>query len=224
MGSMSDSIVLIRSGATAFDLEQRIRGTLDMPLCDEGLREAEHCAEMLGTGERTDQSGAYRGKVESIKAIYSSKALCALHTCRIVAQRLDLRPQQLAQLENLNQGLWQGMLVSEIRLRQPRLYRQWQENPWSICPPDGELLEQAVARVETVLAKLKKKHRTGRIALVVPEPLEQIVRWILAGEPIQDLWLRNSDRPLVIELPINSQWQSGDRIKNGQRNPSGITS
>lgn len=47
MGSMSDSIVLIRSGATAFDLEQRIRGTLDMPLCDEGLREAEHCAEML---------------------------------------------------------------------------------------------------------------------------------------------------------------------------------
>jgi len=41
---MADFLVAIRSGATDYDLQGRIRGTLDIPLCGEGAAAAERDA------------------------------------------------------------------------------------------------------------------------------------------------------------------------------------
>ncbi len=48
-------------------------------------------------------------------------------------------------MQNLNLGLWQGMQVAEVRHKQPKVYRQWQEQPENVCPPDGEMIEQGRA-------------------------------------------------------------------------------
>ena len=56
-------------------------------------------------------------------------------------------------MQNLNLGLWQGMQVSEVRHKQPKVYRQWQEQPENVCPPDGEMIEQAEQRIRTVMNK-----------------------------------------------------------------------
>jgi probable phosphoglycerate mutase len=88
----------------------------------------------------------------------------------------------------LNQGLWQGLLVEEIRRKQPKVYKQWQEHPETVCPPAGETLPEALLRVEETLEKLARKHRQGTIALVVPEPLAAIIRFRLEGTELGDLW------------------------------------
>ena len=54
-------------------------------------------------------------------------------------------------MQNLNQGLWQGMLVEDVRHKQPKVYRQWQEQPENVCPPEGEMLEQADERVRAAM-------------------------------------------------------------------------
>ena len=194
---MADFLVVIRSGATDYDRQGRIRGTLDIPLCAEGIADAERAAATLATPSANGST---------ITAIYTSSAACAVETASIVGRALGLRPRTAAELENLDQGLWQGMLVEDLRRKQPRLYRQWQDNPWSISPPEGELLEEACGRVEDALVKLLKRHADGRIAVVVPPPLDQIIRWLVAGESIGDLWSLDAAQTAVAEIPLAAQW------------------
>ena len=56
------------------------------------------------------------------------------------------------------------------------MYRQWLEKPDSVRPPEGESLPEARERLKTVLTKLAKKHKTGRVALVVGQPLANVLR------------------------------------------------
>jgi broad specificity phosphatase PhoE len=191
---MADSLVVIRSGATDYDLQGRIRGTLEMPLCAEGIAEAQAAAAACSAGE-------------PLAALYSSPASCAAETSRIIGRAIDVRPRRVEGLANFDQGLWQGMLVDDIRRKQPRLYRQWQDNPWAVAPPEGELLDEVCGRVESVLEKLFKRHAEGTIALVVPAPLDRIVRWLAGGEPISDLWLRDPEAALS-RISLATQWTS----------------
>jgi hypothetical protein len=69
-----------------------------------------------------------------------------------------------------------------------------------------ELLETCCDRVATGLERLLRKHPEGRIAVVVPEPLERIIRWIVAAEPLGDLWERHREGPGVVVLPLAAQW------------------
>ena len=162
---MPDHLIVIRSGVTDYDLQGRIRGTLDLPLSPEGVAAATKAGERLAA--------------DPPAAIYTSEAECAVETGRLIAAACGLKPRPLANLDNLDLGLWQGKLVDDIREKQPRLHRQWQDNPWAVAPPEGELLEQACERVETVLEKLFKRHPAGRVAVVVPQPLDAIVRWLV---------------------------------------------
>jgi broad specificity phosphatase PhoE len=155
---MPDSLIVIRAGATDYELHGRIRGTLDVPLCAAGEEEARQAAGLLPIGPR---------------ALYTSRELSALDTSRIVGGRAGLKPRILDGLHNLDQGLWQGLLVDEIRRKQPRLYRQWQDNPWSVAPPEGELLEDACERVERSLEHIHRRHARGLVALVVSDPLDR---------------------------------------------------
>ena len=186
-------LLVIRSGATEYDLLGRIRGTLDIPLSNVGIAEAEAAAKQLAASPPD--------------AIYMADGACAEETAAIIGRLLGIRPRSLADLDNLDQGLWQGMLVEEIRRRQPRLARQWEENPWAVMPPEGEPLDEACDRVEAVLERILKRHPSGRVAVVVPHPLDRIIRWIVAGDPLGDLWDRDGAVPAVVELPVAAGWK-----------------
>jgi len=192
---MPDHLILIRSAATDYDLQGRVRGSIDIPPSAEGLAEAMAVADRLSA--------------EPPVAIYTAPTACGIQTGRILANRLGIVPKQLDLLANLDLGLWQGKLVSEIRQFQPRLYRQWQDDPWSVAPPEGELLDEARGRVEEALEKLFKRHPDGRVAVVVPAPLDSLVRWLVAGASLGDLWERNPEQDPLAVLPIAAQWQSG---------------
>ncbi|MGL4514812.1 MAG: histidine phosphatase family protein [Lacipirellulaceae bacterium] len=168
------TVLLVRAGATDFDLQGRIQGTLDVPLCAEGVRQAEAAATGVAALAPT--------------ALYTSPAKAALQTAEILAQRLDLKVKKLLKLQNLDQGLWQGLLVEEVRTKQPKVYRQWQEQPETVCPPQGESVLAAKGRVAESLAKAFRKHKGGPLVLVAPEPLASLVRHVLQRDELHDLW------------------------------------
>jgi broad specificity phosphatase PhoE len=202
---MPDSLIVIRSGVTDYEVQGRIRGTVDLPLCAAGVAEAEHAAAAL-TGS-------------PVIAVYTAEERCAAETAMIVGRSMGLKSRSVAQLHNLDQGLWQGMLVDEIRRKQPRLCRQWQDNPWAVAPPEGELLEEACERIEGALEKILRRHAEGRVVLVVPEPLDRIVRWIVAGESMGDLWVRDPHGEPVVEIPVAAQWARKTGVDRRQPAP-----
>ena len=145
-----------------------------MPLNEQGVAEVARMVEEL------------RG--QNIEVLYAACCEPARQTAQAIAEALDVKLRKLDRMENLNHGLWQGMLIDEVRLKQPKVYRQWQEQPEVVCPPEGEMLSQAAERVEQALTRLLKRHKEGVIGLVVPEPLASVVRCFLGCGELGDLW------------------------------------
>jgi broad specificity phosphatase PhoE len=161
------SILLIRSGRTEYDCQGRIQGTLDVPLSTDGRREVE-----AGAADLLDKHAA-------IAALYAGPGRSSQETAEILGERLDLKVKTVDSLHNLNQGLWQGLLFDEVKTKQPKVYRQWLERPDTVCPPEGETLQEARDRLKKALAKLSKKHKTGTVALVLSQPLASVLRAML---------------------------------------------
>jgi probable phosphoglycerate mutase len=183
-------ILLVRPGATEFDRQGRIQGTLDIPLCEDGRQAVGTLVSEL--------------RQQPIEAIYTSPSQSAEQTAAALGEAFDIRPKTLDKLQNLDHGLWQGLLIADVKTKQPKVYRQWQEQPETICPPQGESVSAAKARVQSALAKLVKKHKSdGMIALVVPQPLACVVRHVLRHDELCDLWQCANGAALweIIEAP-----------------------
>jgi probable phosphoglycerate mutase len=167
-------LVLIRPGSTDYDVQERILGSLDIPLNERGL------AEVAATVEQVRDKG--------MELIFAPTSQPSLQTAGIIAKALGIKLKKIERLENLNQGLWQGMLVEDVRRKQPKVYRQWQEQPENVCPPDGEMLGQADERVRNAIVKLLKRRKEGVIGLVLPEPLLSLARRFITHGVLGDLW------------------------------------
>lgn len=173
-------IVLIRPGATLFDEQGRIKGCMDMPLSPAGTAQAAQTASEL-TGFEFDM-------------VYSAPCQSAQQTASVIARRCGCRHKVVDVLKNLNHGLWQGKLIDEVRRQQPKVYRQFQENPDSVCPPGGETLEDVRRRLKKQFDRWNRKHEVGLLALVVPEPLATVIKDMLGSDEIGDLWQSECDR------------------------------
>ncbi|MEZ6087775.1 MAG: histidine phosphatase family protein [Pirellulaceae bacterium] len=173
------SILLVRPGATDFDDQRRIKGSLDMPLSACGREQVRRTAEAVADVQ--------------LQAVYTAPCESAMITSAELVAGRDIRIKAIPDFRNIDHGLWHGKLLDEVRRQQPRLYRQAEENPNSICPPGGETFDQAKHRVFKALRKAIRKHRHGAIALVIPDPLASVVRCILSGEGPRSLWLSEVD-------------------------------
>jgi len=167
-------IILVRPGSTDYDVQDRIQGTLDIPLNEKGLAEVAQTIEQL--------------RDKAIEVVYAPVSQPSMQTAQSIAKTLEIKFKKLNRLQSLNMGLWQGMLVEDVRRKQPKVYRQWQEQPERICPPEGEMLSEADDRICTALTKLLKRHKEGVIALVVPEPLLSLARRFITHGELGDLW------------------------------------
>ncbi|MGD9127117.1 MAG: histidine phosphatase family protein [Planctomycetia bacterium] len=176
-------VVLIKPGSTDYDEQGRIQGNLDIPLNSQGAGEVEKIAEFL--------------EANNIDTVYCPPCEPALETAKALAKSLGTKVKKLGKMENVDLGLWQGMKTDEVRRKQQRVYRQWQEHPETVCPPEGETLDDARGRMEAVLAKTLKRHNEETIGLVVPEPMASLVRQFLLGNATElgDLWVASAERP-----------------------------
>ncbi|HEX8201736.1 MAG TPA: histidine phosphatase family protein [Isosphaeraceae bacterium] len=162
-------VVLIRPGATVYDEQNRIQGVLDIPLSDRGRAEVAALSERLAGA---DWAALYCGPGESV-----------VRTAEAVGRAVGLRPRRIDELRNLDQGLWQGLQIDEVKRRNLRLFRQWLDDPRTVCPPQGEPVEDALERIKIVLRPLIRRHRDEAIGLVVAEPIAQLIAGFLRQDP-----------------------------------------
>lgn len=184
------TVLLIRTGATEYDCQGRVQGTLDVPLSEDGRQQIEEVARQLADQE--------------VAVIYAGPCGATLQSAEIVAKQLHGKVKTVDKLCNLNHGLWQGMLIDDVKMKQPKVYKQWQEHPETVCPPDGESVQVVRERLHEVLAKISKKHKKGTVAIVAPEPLASVLRNMLRDDALGDLWrVEDQNQPIweLIEVP-----------------------
>jgi len=152
-------VVLIRPGCTDFDDQNRVQGALDLPLNERGREQIAQLLESLRT--------------TSLEVIFTSACEPARSTAELIGEELGVPVKELEGFRNLNQGLWQGLQVDEIRRKYPKVYKQWQDSPETICPPEGEAIADALERIRKALQiTLKRNIDCG---IVASEPLATLI-------------------------------------------------
>lgn len=166
-------LVLFRQGLTRWEREGRLRGQLSVPLSPEGVAAV--------TAEARELSPL------APKVIYHGPDEAGRQTARLVAEHTTATVRELAGLAEMSLGLWQGLLVEEVKQRHPRVYRQWREAPERVAPPEGETVARVSERAGRALRKIRGRHRGETVVVVVPPMFGAVLRSVLAAERLADL-------------------------------------
>ena len=151
---MSDAarILAIRHGETAWNVDTRIQGQLDVGLNDTGRWQAERLAQAL--------SG------EALGAIYASDLGRAHHTALAISRVTGVAVIAEPGLRERHFGEFQGKTYAEIETTLPEQARLWRTRDPAFAPPGGESLLQLRERVVSTAEKLAARHPGELIALV----------------------------------------------------------
>jgi len=168
------TLYVLKSGQDAWTESKRLPSAAGTPLADEYAADVRAATENL-----TDKA---------IQAVYGSPVEPEGEVTRIVSKQLGLRPGEHGDLHELDYGLWQGLLVSEIKQRHSKVYRRWMEAPDAICPPGGEMFADALGRTWSAVRRILKRHR-GQNVLVVTAPLiGALIDCRITGCGIETVW------------------------------------
>ena len=159
-GKTITRILLVRHGATEWNIHKRAQGHADIDLTDEGRAQALHAANELSD---TD-----------IAAVYSSDLKRALDTATVIAEAHGLKVTVDPDFREIDQGDWEGLTVDEIRTRWPDLWGPARHyNP----RPNGETPQQVRDRAVKALRKAVEAH-PGETIVVVSHG--GTIRWLSA--------------------------------------------
>ncbi len=146
-------IVLVRHGQTEWNIDDRFRGRVDVPLDETGLRQAKLVAKRIA---REWQPAA----------IYASPLERTLKTAETIAARFGLEVQDEPGLIDINAGDWQGLTHEQVKQRWPELYQTWFTSPQSMQIPGGEGLQQVRERASAAVRRLAGQYSDQTLVLV----------------------------------------------------------
>ena len=147
-------ILAIRHGETAWNVDTRIQGQLDIGLNDTGRAQAQWLARSLA--ER-----------EPLQAIYASDLARAWHTALAVGQAQGLAVVAHTGLRERAFGDFEGRTFVEIEAELPEHARHWRQRTPDWAPPGaGESLLALRERVLAAVNELAARHVGEQIALV----------------------------------------------------------
>jgi probable phosphoglycerate mutase len=145
-------IVAIRHGETAWNVETRIQGQLDVGLNDRGRWQAQRLSQALAE--------------ERLDAIFASDLQRARDTARAIAEATGLPLRSDEALRERGFGEFEGLTYAEIDERFPESARRWRQRDADFAPPGGESLVVFQARAVAALTAIARRHRGRHVAIV----------------------------------------------------------
>jgi 2,3-bisphosphoglycerate-dependent phosphoglycerate mutase len=147
-------ILAIRHGETAWNVDTRIQGHLDIPLNEVGLRQAQHLAQTLA-------------QRDAINAVYASDLSRAHTTASAIAQAMGQSVTAHTGLRERHFGQFQGRTFAEIEVELPEHALHWRKrNPEWTPPGNGESLLMLRERILKTVDELAARHTGQQIVMV----------------------------------------------------------
>lgn len=145
-------IIAVRHGETAWNVDTRIQGHLDIPLNETGQWQAQQLAQALAG--------------EPIDAIYASDLQRAYATAQAVADATGAPITPETGLRERSFGHFQGRTFAEIEAELPEDARRWRKRDPDYVPEGGESLVMLRERIERTVFALAEKHPGEQVLMV----------------------------------------------------------
>jgi len=144
-------LVLARHGEVLSNRELRYVGSLDEPLADSGIVQAEGLAAALSR--------------LPVRSVYSSPLLRARETGRRIAEAREVDLRIEPRLREQSFGDWEGLTRTEVLERDAESLLRW-ESDLGTAPPGGESLASVQQRALDLVGELARDHRGEWFVLV----------------------------------------------------------
>ena len=183
-------IVLVRHGATDWNLEGRCQGSTDRELSELGISQAKHIASHLSK--------------EPVEAVYSSDLQRARQTADLISQPHRLPVLIEDHVRELDHGELEGLTFNEIKENYSAFLTRWRSEPAEIQVPGGERLVDVAERAWRGLNRIAEHHREAHTIIVVSHnfPILGIVCRV-TGTPLNHYRTFHLDPGSTTRISIN---------------------
>lgn len=168
-------ILLTRHGHVEGITPRRFRGQTEIPLTDKGRLQATATAARIAAGERP-------------RLVYTSPMGRCIATGQAIANASGVPSAVLPELIDLNYGAWQWRTIDDVRAGWPELLEAWFRTPHLVRFPDGDSLQDLVARTADALRFVLARHPTDAIVMVGHETVNRAILLQLLDQPLSAYW------------------------------------
>jgi len=184
---MVTTLYLIRHGVTEGSSERRYKGSIDVPISQEGLEQVRRSAEFI----RSDLEGAF------LSAVYSSPLSRAYDSAQLIAALFGLEPIVVAELKERHFGIWEGMAFDEIHEQYPDAFRAWAANPLEHSPIDGESTIEVRDRIIPAIDEIIARHSDENVAIAAHGGVNRVILCHYLGMPFEHMFRIEQDNAAV---------------------------
>jgi broad specificity phosphatase PhoE len=168
-------ILLVRHGNVEGIRPERFRGRADLPLTDRGLAEAQAVAERIAEAWRPAK-------------VYTSPMQRCVETGRTIAKASSIESEVIDHLNDIDYGAWQFRSYEEAEKTDPELFAGWFETPHLVRFPNGESLQDMVARTADTLRLVLSRHVDDTVVMVGHTSVNRALLVQLVDQPLSAYW------------------------------------
>jgi len=199
---LTTRLLIVRHGQTAWNIDGRFQGQLDIPLDEVGQEQAAAVAHRLAQ--------AFQHPLEGPVTIYASDLSRAWQTARSIQNAITeaTQPEPILplvlepRLREMHFGEWQGLTYAEIQACQPAALAAWEADWLNNAPPGGETLGQLVERIRAVYLEILAAHPDGTALVVGHGGALQTLICLALGLPPERFWQLRLDNTGLADLRI----------------------
>ena len=169
-------LILVRHGETDWNKAGRFQGQIDIPLNENGRRQAAAARDFL--------------KDIPINRAWSSTLSRPTVTAQIILEaHPDVPLTQIDGLVEIGHGVWEGKLESEIREDWSELLDTWKRAPETVQMPEGETIQDVWARSVRSWGEIAGELKPEETVLVVAhDAVNKTILCDLLGLTPADIW------------------------------------
>jgi probable phosphoglycerate mutase len=146
-------IFLVRHGETEWNRLHRLQSRIDIPLNEEGKKQAHALALAL--------------KDEPLTAIYSSPLMRAMETARFIKGFHPSTPLfEEESLVEMDLGEFEGMEAKVLATKYQGFIKTWRSTPATLKMPGGESLQEVQMRAIDTVERINKLYPSGSTLLL----------------------------------------------------------
>lgn len=168
-------ILLIRHGHVEGIKPARFRGRTPLDLTEQGRAEAQAVARRV--------AGAWRPS-----RIYTSPLGRCVETGAAIAKACGAPTEICDDLTDIDYGAWQFKTFEEANSENPALFAAWFATPHLIRFPNGESLQDLVARAANALRFVLARHPGDTVVLVGHDSVNRALLMQLVDQPLSAYW------------------------------------
>lgn len=209
---MANTFYIVRHGQTNWNILGKTQGHGNSDLTQKGEEQARELSEAMIN--------------YPIDYIYSSDLGRAVQTAQIVGDKLGLKVNQTSSLREMGFGVWEGLLIDQIKKDHANTYDIWRNQPHLVNIEGGETLHIIKERTDDFIKEINEKYDNKHIMLVSHSVTVRVMLLSFLDSSMENIYRIKQDNtalniveyrdygPVIIKMNDTSHIKNNDKINN----------